>query len=206
MKTVLLIFSLVLNLVSFNSSAEVFTPKKDKVIDLRVMVPEVFGKPVKGEVLVLHEENFSRVEDVDVRHKILEFIYAENGKEQDGIDPAVGEGVFIPKEQLGGILDTDLLKATFLKPFHQNGIDQYPVYLKFRASLFVRLFKRVKIDAKKALNSNVWKVYYGTLEVNGLDLAINALGKVLKLDLLYNGKVVKSLRIEELETIPEREF
>lgn len=202
MKTALLIFSL----LSFNLQAEMLSPIKDKIIDLRVMVPEIFGKPVKGEVRVLHEENFSRVEEADVRHKILEFIYAENGKEQDGIDPAVGEGVFIPKEQLGGLLDTDLLKATFLKPFHQNSIDQYPVHLKFRASLFHRVFKRVKIDAKKALNSSVWKVYYGTLEVNGLDLAINALGKVLKLDLLYDGKVVKSIRIEDLETIPEREF
>lgn len=203
MKTALLIFSLVF---SFNLFAEIFTPVKDKIIDLRVMVPEVFGKPVKGEVRVLHEENFSRVEDNDVHHKILEFIYAENGKEQDGIDPAVGEGVFIPKEQLGGICDTDLLKATFVKPYNQSQIDNYPVFLKFRASLFYRVFKRVKIDVRKPLNSLVWKVYYGTLEVNGLDLAINALGKVLKLDLLFNGKVVKSLRLEELETIPESEF
>lgn len=203
MKTAFLIFSLILSL---NLFAEIQVAHKEKIIDLKVSIPPVWGKSVNAEVLALHEENFSRVGENEVFEVIHEFIYAENGKEHDGVDPTIGDGVFIPKENLGGILDTDLLKATFLKPFNQNQTDQYPVYLKFRASLFQRLFKRVKIEVKKPLISTVWKVYYGALEINGLDIAINGLGKVLKLDLLFNGKVIKSVKLEELETIPESQF
>lgn len=202
MKIAFLIFSL----LPLSLFAETVQLHKEKILNIKATIPSIWGPPVKGEVLVSHEENFSRVETNDVYEKIQEFIYAENGKESDGIDPSVGDAIFIAKDKLRGIIDTDLLKAKFLTPFTGNGIDQYPIYLKFRASLFQHLFKRVKIEVKRPTTALIWKVYYGTQEIDGLDLAINGMGQVLKLNLLLGQTVVKSLDINQLETIPENQF
>ena len=202
MKTAFLIFSL----VSFNLWAVPLELHKEKIINIKVSIPPFWGPPVNGEVLVAHEENFSRVRTNEVYEKISEFIYASNGKEDDGVDPTVGDAVFIDKEKTRGIIDTDLLKATFLPSFNVNGVDQYPVYLKFRASLFQHLFKRVKIEVKKPTTALIWKVFYEIQEIDGLDIAINGVGKVLKLNLLLGQTIVKSLDVNQLETIPESQF
>lgn len=209
MKIKFLIFSFILSSQLFAATTAIQVARKEKIMDMKVTLPAIWGKSIQAQMLALHDTNFNRVDDTEVFETIQEFIYFENGNEHEGIDPSIGEGVLISKDKLGGVLDTDLLKATFLKPFNQNQIDQYPVFLKFRAALFQRLFKRVKIEIKKPIPSLVWKVYFGALEsveINGIDLSINSLGKVLKLNLLFDSKIVKSLKIEELETIPESQY
>jgi hypothetical protein len=204
-----LFFALTL-LFSLSGMAEQFAAQKDQAMSLIVDLPEIFGPDISGKVLILHDINFSRVKDNEPFQRIEKFIYAEGNKEMDSFDPADGEGVIIAKEQLKGFLDTDLLKVKFDMPFYDKAknTDNYPLALKFRASMLQRIFKKARLllvrnNAEKAL----WKVYYNSvLEVDGLSIKLNGLGQVLKLDLLLKGKVVKSLSLSEIETIPEREF
>ncbi len=199
---------LALMILSLGLNAHAFL--KEKAMNLKIELPEIYGGNHMGEVLLSHDVNFNRVADSEPMQKIAEFIYAEGGKEQDGFDPADGEGVLIGKDKLDGVIDTDLVKVKFETPKYDavKKVDLYPLQLKFRASLLQRMFKRVKMNlTRKAVDGSKWIVYYDNkLEVDGLSLKINALGKVLKMDLLLKGVLVKSLKLEEIETIPESQF
>jgi len=197
-------------LFSFSAMAEQLAAQKDQALSLIVDLPDLFGSDINGKVLILHDINFGRVKDNEPFQRIEKFTYAEGSKEMDSFDPADGEGIIIRKDQLKGFVDTDLLKVKFDVPFYDKtkNTDNYPLALKFRASMLQRLFKRARLllvrnNAEKAL----WKVYYNNvLEIDGISIKLNALGQVLRLDLLLKGKVAKSLSLSEIETISERDF
>jgi len=185
-------------------------PVKEKVLDLVVKLPKVFGSGVSGEVVLEHAENTSRVPNSNqVFETILNFIYAENGREIDHFDPKLGEGIFIPKKNLGGFLDTDLLKARFYPPQYDaaNARDVYPVDFKFRASFLKHVFKKTYVTAIRAANERTWKIYYlDRFEVDGMEIQVNALGAVTKMNLTKDGEEVKSLKMSDLPSISESEF
>ena len=70
-----------------------------------------------------------------------------------------------------------------------------------------RLFKKIKVlVVKNYVQASTWKTFYENKEVDGLDIKVNGFGRVVKLDLTLNAKLVKSLNLDQIETIPERDF
>jgi hypothetical protein len=205
MKISLLLF---LVLSSFAHASE-YVALKEYILTVSADLPEVYGADVSGKIMVEHDENFARVSQSEVRQKIANFIYFEKGREIDSFDPDLGEGVLIAKENLKGIIDTDLLKAKFEKPYYQleSNKDVYPIIFKFRASVLNRIFKKIKIlVSRKPLSNELWKTYYKEKEVDGLDIKINAFGRVLRLNLLLKGKIVESLNLDQIENVRESDF
>ena len=183
---------------------------KEKILDLTVTLPPVFGKSIKGEILLEHAENAARVpSSTEVYEVILNFIYAENGTEKDHFNPANGQAVFIPKENLNGILDTDLLKAKFYPPVFDVAHlrDVYPVDFKFRASFLQHIFMKTFITATHVNGDVKWKVFYlDQFEIDGIEIQINAMGAVTKMNLSKAGKLVKALKMQDLPSITQAEF
>ncbi|MFZ4713311.1 MAG: hypothetical protein ACOYL6_06355 [Bacteriovoracaceae bacterium] len=197
-------------MTSLFAHAEMDAAQKDQALTLSVDLPEVFGKDQVGQILVEHDINFSRVKDSEPFEKILRLIYFQGSKEKKSFNPEDIEGTIISKEQLKGYLDTDLLKVKFDLPLYNvsKKADVYPLALKFRASMMQRIFKSAKLLIVRVPEEKAfWKVFYnGVLEIDGISIKINAFGQVVKLDLLFKGKIAKSLAMSEIETIAEKDF
>ncbi len=206
-KTILLALIL---FVPFVHAQEEALSAKDKVLELRVKLPRIYGSGVQGEVLLEHTPNSTRASDsTEVFETILNFIYSENSKEIDHFDPKLGEGIFIPKANLGGFLDTDLLKAKFYPPAYDAKLkrDVYPVDFKFRASFLKHVFKKAFVTAVRAASGQKWKIYYlDQFEVDGMEIQVNAAGTVTRMNLTLGDTVVKALRMSDLPSISESEF
>ena len=197
-------------LLSLLSVAAIANPAKEKVLDLRVKLPSIYGHGVQGDVILEHTSNMTRVPGSNqVFETILNFIYAENGREIDHFDPAKGQGIFIPKENLGGFLDTDLLKAKFYPSFYDaaKNRDVYPVDFKFRASFLKHVFKKTYVTATRSNSDQTWKIFYlDQFQVDGMEIHVNALGTVTKMGLTFQGETVRSLKMSDLPSISEKDF
>lgn len=183
---------------------------KEKVLDMTVELPDLYGGGQKGQIIIEHDENFSRTTETQPHQKIERFIYAEGAKEVDSLDPEKKEGTLISKEKLDGFIDTDLLKIKFETPSYVKvrNLDIYPVALKFRASLVKHVFKRLKLFIVRTPKANEkWHIVYGnTMPIDSLFIRINFLGQVVRIDLKNGGTLVKSLKLDEVETIAFKDF
>lgn len=200
-----IIFSTLILLLACNLMAN---PVREELAKVDVALPAIYGKPIHGGIVLVHDENFGRVRETEVYRKIDEFIYTENNRDVDSFDPENGEGVIIAKERLGGFLDTDLLKVKFGKQYFDGQLlrDTYPVTLKFRASIVNRIFKKIDLMVVRPINNTNWQILYLSKEVDRLEIALNALGKVIRLNLYYKNTLVTQLNLDQISSIPESEF
>ena len=85
------LFFVIVSVLAFSVAAEELAPLKERILDVKAVLPPIYNMTVQGKIFVEHDENFNRVSQLEVHQKILNFIYFEKGREIDSFDPELGE-------------------------------------------------------------------------------------------------------------------